>query len=185
MAIAEYLLQMPADRIGYTTMGLGQLEILHDVVACSNHTAPRCFLLVGAVAVVRSSGDRWSDTPIAIESWAGNRPQAWIPKELKMATVSYPHIELSADGVPYLEGMRTKVVEIALDSLAHHWDAEEIQRQHPHLTMGQIHAALAYYHDHREALDAAIAQQLAEADRVAGQQPPSLLREILKRGGRA
>ncbi len=102
-----------------------------------------------------------------------------------MATVSYPHIELSADGVPYLEGMRTKVVEIALDSLAHHWDAEEIQRQHPHLTMGQIHAALAYYHDHREALDAVIAQQLAEADRVAGQQPPSLLREILKRGGRA
>ncbi len=37
-----------------------------------------------------------------------------------MATVSYPHIELSADGVPYLEGTRTTVVEIALDSLAHH-----------------------------------------------------------------
>ena len=63
-----------------------------------------------------------------------------------MATVSYPHIQLSVDGVPYLEGTRTKVIEIALDSLAHHWDAEEIQRQHPHLTMGQIHAALAYYH---------------------------------------
>lgn len=102
-----------------------------------------------------------------------------------MATVSYPHIELSADGVPYLEGTRTKVVEIALDSLAHHWDAEDIQRQHPHLTMGQIHAALAYYHDHREALDAIIAQQLAEIDRIAGQQPPSLLPEKLKRAGRS
>jgi len=87
-----------------------------------------------------------------------------------MATVSYPHIELSTDGVPHLEGTRTKVVEIALDSLAHHWDAEEINRQHPHFTMGQIHAALAYYHDHREALDAAIAQQLAEVGRIAGTQ---------------
>lgn len=101
-----------------------------------------------------------------------------------MATVTYPHIELTADGVPYLEGTRTKVVEIALDTLAHHSDAEEIQRQHPHLTMGQIHAALAYYHDHREALDAVIAQHLAEIDRIAGQQPPSLLREKLKRAGR-
>jgi len=101
-----------------------------------------------------------------------------------MATVSYPHIELSADGVPFLEGTRTKVVEIALDSLAHHWDAEEIQRQHPHLAMGQIHAALAYYHDHREALDAVIAQQLAEVDRIAGAQQPSVLREKLKRAGR-
>lgn len=39
-----------------------------------------------------------------------------------MATVSYPHIQLSADGVPYLEGTRTKVIQIALDSLVHHWD---------------------------------------------------------------
>lgn len=102
-----------------------------------------------------------------------------------MATVSYPHIQLSADGVPYLEGTRTKVIEIALDSLAHHWDAEEIQRQHPHLTMGQIHAALAYYHDHREALDAHIAQQLGDVDRIAGVQQPSLLRQKLKRAGRS
>ncbi|MBM4012204.1 MAG: DUF433 domain-containing protein [Planctomycetes bacterium] len=101
-----------------------------------------------------------------------------------MSTVSYPHIELSSDGVPYLQGTRTKVVEIALDSLAHHWDAEEIQRQHPQLAMGQIHAALAYYHDHREALDAVIAQQLTEVDRIAGAQQPSVLREKLKRTGR-
>ena len=101
-----------------------------------------------------------------------------------MATVPYPHIQLSADGVPYLEGTRTKVVEIALDSLAHHWDAEEIQRQHPHLTMGQIHAALAYYHDHRDTLDTAIAQQLTDVDHIASEQRPSLLRAKLKRAGR-
>jgi hypothetical protein len=43
---------------------------------------------------------------------------------------------------------------------------------------------LAYYHDHREALDAVIAQQLAEVDRIAGAQQPSVLREKLKRAGR-
>ncbi len=76
------------------------------------------------------------------------------------------------------------VVEIALDSLAHHWDAEKITRQHPHLSMGQIHAALAYCHDHREALEADIAQQLPDIDRIAGNRQPSLLREKLKHAGR-
>jgi hypothetical protein len=50
--------------------------------------------------------------------------------------------------------------------------------------MGQIHAALAYYHDHREALDAVISQQLADVDRISGAQQPSLLREKLKYAGR-
>lgn len=34
-----------------------------------------------------------------------------------MATVSYPHIELAADGVACVAGTRTKVIEIALDRL--------------------------------------------------------------------
>lgn len=97
-----------------------------------------------------------------------------------MATVSYPHIDISSAGVPFVEGTRTKVIEIVLDRLAHHWDAEEIQRQHPHLTLGQIYAALAYYHDHREAVDAAISRQFADVDRIAAQQETSLLREKLK-----
>jgi mRNA interferase MazF len=56
-----------------------------------------------------------------------------------------------------------------------------VPRQRLVRLMGQIHAALAYYHDHREALDAHIAQQLADVDRIAGVQQPSLLREKLKR----
>ena len=77
-----------------------------------------------------------------------------------MATVAYPHIELDARGVPYLAGTQTKVVEVALDRLAHHWDADEIQRQHPHLSLGQIYSALAYYYDHQAQLDAAIEEGL-------------------------
>jgi len=101
-----------------------------------------------------------------------------------MATGSYPHIEISTAGVPFVEGTRTKVVEIALDRLAHHWDAEEIRRQHSHLTLSQIYAALTYYHDHQEAFDAEIREQLSDVDRVAAQQGPSTIRAKLQGKGR-
>jgi uncharacterized protein (DUF486 family) len=35
VALAEYLLQVPANRIGYTAMSLGQLKILQEVIALS------------------------------------------------------------------------------------------------------------------------------------------------------
>jgi len=35
VALAEYVLQMPANRIGYTTMNLGQLTILQEAIALS------------------------------------------------------------------------------------------------------------------------------------------------------
>jgi uncharacterized protein (DUF486 family) len=35
VALAEYLLQVPANRIGYTAMNLGQLKILQEVIALS------------------------------------------------------------------------------------------------------------------------------------------------------
>ena len=57
------------------------------------------------------------------------------------AELCYPHLELRADGKHWLIGTQTKVIEVALDRLAHHWDADEIQRQHPQLTLGQIPAA--------------------------------------------
>ena len=66
--------------------------------------------------------------------------------------------------VPMISGTQTKVIEVALDRLAHHWDADEIRRQHPHLTLAQIHAALAYYYDHQTKMDAKIQQQLDEVD---------------------
>ena len=98
-----------------------------------------------------------------------------------MATVSYPHIEIAADGTALVEGSRTKVIEIALDRLAHHWDAEEIQRQHPQLTLGQIYAALTYYHDHRQRFDSEIRDQLRDVDLIASRQEPSPARAKLRK----
>ena len=76
-----------------------------------------------------------------------------------MATASYPHIEHNADGEPTLAGTRIKVRMIALDRIARARDAEEIQRHHPDLSLGQIHSALAYYHDHKDAMDSDIAER--------------------------
>jgi uncharacterized protein (DUF433 family) len=47
-------------------------------------------------------------------------------------------------GVPRIVGTPLKVIEIALDRLAHEWTADEICRKHPGLTLPQVHAALGY-----------------------------------------
>ena len=101
------------------------------------------------------------------------------------APTGYPHIEQRPDGNLWLTGTATKVVEVALDRLAHHWDADEIQRQHPHLTLGQIHGCLAYYYDHQEELDRLIEEQLRTIGRLQGQQGESVLRAKLMSKGLA
>src|SRR6266851_2973557 len=96
------------------------------------------------------------------------------------AQSSYPHIEQRSDGKLWLIGTQTKVLEVALDRLAHHWDADEIQRQHPHLTLGQIHSCLAYYHDHQEEMDRLVEEQLRAIDGLRANAGESVLRAKLK-----
>jgi uncharacterized protein (DUF433 family) len=97
-----------------------------------------------------------------------------------MATVDYPHISLDSAGVPLLTGTRIKVVEIVLDYLAHGADAEEIQRQFPFLTLGQIHSALGYYYDHQEEVDEDIAERLRKVDEIQSRLGDSPLARKLK-----
>jgi uncharacterized protein (DUF433 family) len=104
--------------------------------------------------------------------------------ENAMSAIAYPHIEFDAGGAAVLSGSRTKVVEIALDYLAHHWDADEIHRQHPHLSLGQIHSALAYYFDHREELDRQIDAQVEAVTELRDRAGPSPVIAKLYRLGR-
>jgi uncharacterized protein (DUF433 family) len=101
-----------------------------------------------------------------------------------MSTVEYAHVEINADGVPVIAGTKTKVVEIALDRLAYHWDADEIKRQHPHLTLGQIHSALAWYYDHQDAMDREIQSQLDEVQQLKASAGESPVRRKLKAMGK-
>lgn len=105
-----------------------------------------------------------------------------------MATVEYAHIVVNSDGVPIIAGTQTKVVEIALDHLAHGSDAPEMHRQFPHLTLGQIYSALAYYYDHKAEIDEDIEQRKRKVEQLKAEidelQGPSTLREKLKATGR-
>ena len=80
-------------------------------------------------------------------------------------------------------GTQTKVIEVALDRIAHHWDADEIQRQHPHRTLAQIYSCLAYYHDHQAELDQAIDQQLQRVAQMRKQTGESALEAKRKSTG--
>ena len=101
-----------------------------------------------------------------------------------MAKLAYPHIEETSKGVAYISGTQTKVTEIALDRIAHHWDADEIKRQHPHLSLGQIHAALTYYFDHQKNLDEQIEEQVRFAEQSKAAAGESPIRAKLKTLGR-
>jgi uncharacterized protein (DUF433 family) len=73
------------------------------------------------------------------------------------------HIELR-DGVPFIAGTATKVRMVVVNHRAFGWDGRELQEQMPHLTLGQVYAALSYYYDHQAPIDADIeaGERLAE-----------------------
>ncbi len=100
-----------------------------------------------------------------------------------MSTTEYAHIAVSAEGVPILAGTQTKVVEVALDHLAHAWDAHEIHRQHPHLSLGQILSSLAYYYDHQAEMDEEIEMQCREVEQIRGELGNHPARSKLKATG--
>jgi uncharacterized protein (DUF433 family) len=82
----------------------------------------------------------------------------------------YPHVEVAADGVARLSAHpRVRVAQIAMDYLSHGWSAEEMQRQHPYLSLSEIHAALAYYFDNQAEIDSQIRAEWTqvENDRAA------------------
>ncbi|HVS65341.1 MAG TPA: DUF433 domain-containing protein [Thermoanaerobaculia bacterium] len=66
---------------------------------------------------------------------------------------SYEHIALGEAGIAWIPSANTKVVEIVANVRAHGWSPEELVFQLPHLTLGQIHSALAYYWDHVADID--------------------------------
>lgn len=82
-------------------------------------------------------------------------------------TATIPHIEYDDRGVAWVIGANTKVIEVALSHLAYGFSPEEIHFQYPHLSMGQIHAALMHYWDNQAAYDEKIRQQVETADQLA------------------
>jgi uncharacterized protein (DUF433 family) len=82
-------------------------------------------------------------------------------------------------GKPRIAGSRIQVKHLAIMHQRQGMSPEEIIAEFPHLTLADIYAALAYYHDHREAMNAEIAADRAWYEEQKAAQT-SRLQEKLK-----
>ena len=93
------------------------------------------------------------------------------------ATTAYAYITRTpgvCGGRPRIEGHRIRVQDIAVE---HEWQAlspEEICQQHPGLSLAEVYSALAYYHDHREAILADLAADREAVEAFRRQHPDAV-----------
>jgi hypothetical protein len=66
-----------------------------------------------------------------------------------------------------------------MDHKAYGWSPEELQANHPYLTLSQVYSALAYYWDHQAAIDQDIQRRLQRIDALQTMLKPSQMRERL------
>ena len=97
-----------------------------------------------------------------------------------MITAPINHICLDERGVAYIAGTRIKVRHVAIERQAHRASVEQIQEAYPRLSLAQIYAALAYYYDHQETVDAEIAEAAQYAEAARAQNPNLLSRQQLE-----
>ena len=98
-------------------------------------------------------------------------------------TTPYEHIVVEDKGVAVVADSRMKVAQLVSEVMAYGWSPEELHFQHPHLSMGQIHSALAYYWDHKDELDQDMARRRAQVEELRRTNPPSPLVARLKAQG--
>jgi uncharacterized protein (DUF433 family) len=82
-----------------------------------------------------------------------------------MAIIPIEHIAMTPDicgGKPHIAGRRITVHNIAVLHVRNGWSVEQIANE-LELTPAQIHAALSYYHDHKDEID----RSIREADNLA------------------
>ena len=101
-----------------------------------------------------------------------------------MAT-EHPHIEITpgiAGGKPRIAGHRITVQDVAVWSERMGQSADEIATEHD-LTLAEIHAAMAYYFEHRVEIDQAIAEGRAFAEELRQRTSSKVTRKLQERQG--
>jgi uncharacterized protein (DUF433 family) len=86
--------------------------------------------------------------------------------------IRYPHITLNLRGVPCLDGTRHRVIDLVADHVVHGCSAAQIVEQYPDLAPAQVPAALTYYYDHQDAIDAALVAGYAQAEQQRQRHTP-------------
>jgi uncharacterized protein (DUF433 family) len=96
------------------------------------------------------------------------------------AVESIAHILQDERGVAWIGDKNVKVIEVVLDHLAYGWSADAIHEQHPHLSLAEIHTALAFYYDHPAEFEAQIEKQTDELKILRAATGKSLLQTRLR-----
>lgn len=98
---------------------------------------------------------------------------------------AYPHIEkLETEPARLKRVPRIRVAQIVMDYLGHGWSAEEMCRQHPYLRPAEAHAALTYYYDHPDEIEAEIEAETRQAEEDRLRAAPSRFLARMRREGK-
>ena len=95
-----------------------------------------------------------------------------------MEPVIENHIEKTpgvCGGKPRVAGHRIRVQDIAIEHETWGQSPVEIAANHTGLTLADVHAALAYYYDHRDAIQRDIEEGRAFAEQFRKDHPDSVL----------
>jgi uncharacterized protein (DUF433 family) len=104
------------------------------------------------------------------------RPTAEHPAD-RIRIVSTPGI---CGGRPRIDGHRIQVEDIAIWHERMGMSPAEIVSEYPSITLADVHAALAYYYENRERIDADIEAAKRYAEEMKAKAGPSLLEQRLR-----
>jgi uncharacterized protein (DUF433 family) len=99
------------------------------------------------------------------------------PGDRRMVVAPINHICVDDRGIAYIAGTRIKVRHIVVERNVWHKSPEEIQKEYPSLSLAQVYAALAYYYDQKDRIDAEIAEADQYAEQMHASHPNPLTRE--------
>lgn len=94
------------------------------------------------------------------------------------------HIEITpgiAGGRPRIAGHRIRVQDIVVWHERLGMSPDEIVSQYPGLTLSDVYAALAYYHDHVDEIRSYLAEGEALAESLRVQTPSKLMKKLTER----
>jgi uncharacterized protein (DUF433 family) len=99
------------------------------------------------------------------------------PPADRVRIVSTPGI---CGGRPRIDGHRITVEDVAIWHERMGMSPDEIASAYPSITLSDVHAALAYYYENRERIDAEILEGERFVAEMKAKAPPSLLQEKLR-----
>lgn len=98
-------------------------------------------------------------------------------------TLLYKHISIDDNGVARVGNTRMKVIHLVTAHQIHGYSPAELHFQFPDISMSEVHAALAYYWDHKDDLDNEIEQLDQYIDQLRHDAGESLAAKRLRRLG--